>query len=698
MLDALSPTKPAADLNTIACPYPGLRPFMEADARLFFGREGEVAAILQLLEAQQLVVVHGASGCGKSSVVRAGVVPIFRTDALANSRDGRVIIIRPADAGGPLASLARKLEREFPRAGASSEPGSLEPSWRGVLTASPDWAADISQAAQHANATLCLIVDQFEEIFGVNRVGLAAEARRLIEFLIGLGERAQPGTALGARTLSVILTMRSDYLGQCAMWDGFAETVNRAQYLLPKLSTLGLLRSIHEPARRASASVDDAVADRLLPVLRRELDGLPILQHALSRSWTFAKPRDGKLVVDAAALDAVGGAGEALSRHADEAFAIATRGDPKLQKTADWIIRSLSDLDSDGRIIRRSISLKQLASEAGCDVGTARAILDVFRGDGCNLIMPLAPDELTDDTIVSVSHEALLRQWKRVADPRFDESTGRPIGLVFREFHDGLIWRALVVQADAYARDHESTLGPAATEQRLPWYQDIAERPGWARRYQPQTSQPDLAEDQWNAVAALMDASRENLAHEVERLKQEQQMVKALRQQRQQIFVAYVLLFGLMLISFGTLTYQQRIKRDDAERAAAQEYAARLVAQDTAKAAQIQLYAQQTSTAHELADRYCAGQPAAQRQSCLTGKAQEYLLKLQAQASISDGAKVAASAAQQAEEANKRARSECANLGEAVQTRCVQDHLLLYLKQQTPQALPNSPFSGGVPR
>ncbi len=190
--------------------------------------------LLTLLEKQQLVVVHGASGCGKSSVVRAGVVPVFRLDNIANSMTARVIIIRPADPGGPLQSLARKLEREFPRAAAERDDTDTIQTWAGLLSASPDWGRDIGKAVADAGATLCMVIDQFEEIFTANREGYASEVRRLIDFLIGLSEPAPEGTALGKRSLSVILTMRSDYLGNCAQWDGFAETVNRCQYLLPR--------------------------------------------------------------------------------------------------------------------------------------------------------------------------------------------------------------------------------------------------------------------------------------------------------------------------------------------------------------------------------------------------------------------------------------------------------------------------------
>lgn len=565
---------PSPDVQTeLHNPYPGLRSFVEKEADLFFGREREIAAVLELLEQQQLVVVHGASGCGKSSVVRAGVVPVFRLDSLANDAKAHVIIIRPADADGPLASLARKLEREFPRHAPPLAVGSTSQdrergaqSWSEVLAASPDLVRDVSEATRAAGATLCLIIDQFEEIFAINRSGYGAEARRLVEFLVSLGEPAEPGTALGDRPLSVILTMRSDYLGQCALWDGFAEAVNRCQYLLPRMSTLGVLRAIHEPARLRGGEVTADAADRLLPVMSRETDGLPILQHALMRAWEAAEFSEGPPIIHPETFDLIGGVDHALSRHADEAFAKATHDDPALEEAANWLFRSLSDLDTDGRVIRRSVRLGDLPVETGATMAEIRSILDVFRAPEFSLLTPYAPEPLEDGAVVSVSHEALLRQWYRINDQEFER--GRPKGLIYREVQDGLIARALSVQAEDYASNALSVLGPAATEQRLPWFEELRKRPGWIARY-PLQRAGDLrrhAQDQWDKLEQMMAASKANLDVEKARLKEMQSLVVSVRRSRSLILtmsslilmMIITLLFGIFLFYRNELASQEK--------------------------------------------------------------------------------------------------------------------------------------------
>lgn len=593
-----APRAETRDTVAPACPYPGLRPFSERESRVFFGREGEIAAITGLLEARQLVVVHGASGCGKSSVVRAGVIPVFRLDAMANSMDARIIIVRPGDPGGPLQALARKLEVEFPRepdakaAADAADLGDGAMPWQTLLAVSPDWAEDIGAIAAAADATLCIVFDQFEEIFAVNRTGAAAEVRRVIDFLISLGEPAPEGTALGKRSLSVIVTMRSDYLGHCAIWDGFAEAVNRCQYLLPRISTVGLIRAIHEPARRAGGSVTDGVADLLMPVISREIDGLPILQHALMRAWHASD--DGR--VDAAALAAVGGAEHALSRHADETLAAAVGDDPSRAEAADWIFRSLSDLDSDGRIIRRSVSLRQLMAETGADGETICAILDAFRARAASLVMPFPPDPLDEDAIVSVSHEALLRQWERVADSQFDRK-GRARGLVYREFQDGMIWRSLATQAQSHAQDDTIVLGAAATEQRLPWYRDIEKRPGWIARHSPQGVLGAGSTRDWASVAELMAASDRNLQREkdlVARLRRNQRLVS--------MFAIGIVVLTVALAILVAVSMKSWAEKEKSEAAAALSKA-----QATAAANTSALYKIQLDSAEAMARRYCAG-------------------------------------------------------------------------------------------
>lgn len=608
--------------SRLATPYPGLRPFEEADSKFFFGRETETAAILGLLEEQQLVVVHGASGCGKSSIIRAGVIPTFRLDCLATDNNAKVLVVRPSEGGGAIGAIAAALDQAFPLAGGTGDV--LDPpSWRRRLVTSPDWARDIATAAREAGSTLCLVIDQFEEVFTLHRNEGEAEVGRLIEFLTGLDERSPEGTALGQRPLSVILTMRSDYLGHCALWEGFAEAVNRSQYLLPKLSQLGLLRAIHEPARRNRGQVDEAVADHLLPLMIGELDGLPILQHALMRCWQVAAvAEDGCRYVTLDHLKQVGGAARALSEHAEEAFSRATRRDRQRIDTANWLFRALSDLDADGRIVRRSASVADLAEATGAEIDLVREIVHVFRQSEFSLLYPYPPACLDDDTIVSVSHEALLRRWKKISGSGFDRD-GRPAGLVYREAEDGMIWRALSVQSRDFAKKSDRVLSAAATEQRLPWFEQIERRPGWICRYAQRSRKTRAGAwtEEWNRVSALMAASAENLERERSRLKIEQALVAKLRRSGWLIVVLVAVIVGMLIY------YASRARA-----------AAEVSALEAANA-KIALLQSQSEAAFDIAARECFGIHQGRRdQKCINDLQRKKLKEFQAKSALSNEA------------------------------------------------------------
>ncbi len=248
------------------------------------------------------------------------------------------------------------------------------------------------QGLRKSGSSLCLLIDQFEELFRYAREHNPEEAQLLIDVLCLLASHENP-----APHLFVILTMRSDYIGECARFDGFAETVNSCQYLLPRLDDFGILRAIHEPAAMYGGNVDPAVGDRLLLATRREEDGLPILQHTLMRACSHARERRTRerngsregWTVTLADLQAVGDERGALSQHADEVLAEFSAGDPIRLKTAESLFRSLTELSltelsAEGRVIRRPCRLADLTAVAGGDRAGIIAAIIAFKAPGRN--------------------------------------------------------------------------------------------------------------------------------------------------------------------------------------------------------------------------------------------------------------------------------------------------------------------------
>jgi hypothetical protein len=494
-------------------PYPGLRPFEPQEHRIFFGREEMIDTVIDGLARKNLVVVHGASGSGKSSLVRAGVLPLLEIQQ-GRRRHWLTAIQRPA--GGPLRNLASALAGHLGAPPGSSQAIDSVASWHTRLALGPTVLDDIEASLSAKGASLCLLVDQFEELFRYAKEKSREEAELLTELLCSLAGEKNPSPHL-----FVILTMRSDYLGECARFEGFAETVNSCQYLVPRLNDFALLRAIHEPATLYHGKIDNAVGDRLLFAARHDEDALPVLQHALMRSCARARERHGSAgdwTVTLADLQAVEGRYGALSLHADEVLADMQASDPTRLSAAEWVFRSLTELDAEGRVIRRPRNLAELIAVAGNDCAGVIAVIEAFRGAGRNFLMTNPPGPLEDATEIDISHEALIRGWRQLSDPARDPVRNEPVGWTRREFEDGQRWRALAVQARMFHDDstRRATLSPATTEAYESWWTERT--PAWAARY---ARDDDLADAEYLEVRELWQASKKALELERTRLQRE---------------------------------------------------------------------------------------------------------------------------------------------------------------------------------
>ena len=375
---------------------------------------------------------------------------------------------------------------------------------------------DIEAALCAKGASLCLLIDQFEELFRYAKEKSREEAELLTQLL-----RALASEENRAPHFFVILTMRSDYLGECSRFDGFAETVNACQYLLPRLDDFGLLRAIHEPATLYGGKIDSAVGDRLLFAARQEEDALPVLQHALMRACAHARERHGHRegwTTTTADLQAIEGKHGALSEHADEVLTEFQARHPMHLRAAEWLFRSLTELDAEGRVIRRPRSFAELIAAADGDRTGVKAVIEVFSGAGRNFLMTNPPDSIEDSTEIDVSHEALIRRWRKLSDPTRDPVKNEPAGWVWREFEDGQRLRALAVQARVFRSDKSATLSPATTEAYEPWWPDHTS--AWAARY---ARDKDSANAEYREIEELWQASKSALEVERTRLERDAQ-------------------------------------------------------------------------------------------------------------------------------------------------------------------------------
>ena len=484
-------TAPASvfDVELPPAPYPGLRPFEQHEWPVFFGREAMTAEAIRRLLGQNMLVVHGDSGCGKSSLVRAGMLVQLEQRHARGDQRWRTRTILPREA--PLRMLATALARLIERQPSTG----LIRKVRRDLNAGRGAAAKLEALlCPDPRDRLCILVDQFEDLFRFARETSADEAQLFVDVLVGLldeAERRRDSESEPPR-LYVVLTMRSEFLGACARFKGLAEAVNRTQYLLPQMDRPALLRAIREPAPLYGGLVDLDLAERLISDAGGTQDQLPLIQHGLMLLWRQAAGGDPDKTDWRLRLQdyhPAGGLAGLLSDHADEVMQQAAP-DPRRTKTLIHLFRALTDINADGHAIRRPQTLADLVEVTGGGEPRLRDIIDQFRKEGVSFLRPYGDEPIAPSTEIDISHEALIRCWQRLADKKD--------GWLQREFRDGLIWRTLLVQAESFAKDPTSVLSPARTEELERWVDTLPSK-AWCQRYG----------GGWTGVEQLLQASRE---------------------------------------------------------------------------------------------------------------------------------------------------------------------------------------------
>lgn len=448
-------------------PYPGLRPFREDEWAIFFGRENIIEHVVGKLVTNRFVSVHGDSGSGKSSLVRAGVLPRLMQDVSRSGGSWRTASMEPGNA--PLHNLATAFS-ELCESGSKDRLTHI----RRLLNLGADAAGPlVKELRRNEDDHLCVLVDQFEEIFSFAREHPGTEAELFIDVLIGIQKQKPEG-------LHIILTMRSEYLGACARFNGLAEAINDTQYLLPPVKRQALIRAIREPAVLYGGQVAMDLAERLISDAGSSQDQLPLIQHGLMVMQRRLPKQEssgaaGELnwVLSLEDYRKTKGVVQFLSDHADEVLKTILSKHEDAGPVMETVFRALTEIDADGNAIRQSKTLQQLADQAAVVPEKLAEMLKPLRADGVSFLRPYGDSPLLPNDEISISHEALIRCWKQISDPQK--------GWLQEEFKDGLIWKTLLVAAEGYAEDNSAVLSPAVTIERAEW---MAERNAvWAERY-----------------------------------------------------------------------------------------------------------------------------------------------------------------------------------------------------------------------
>tara|TARA_Y100001934_G_scaffold280950_1_gene389093 strand:- start:710 stop:5620 length:4911 start_codon:yes stop_codon:yes gene_type:complete len=442
-------------------PFPGLRPFQIEEKFLFFGREEQTSELLTRLRKTRFLAVVGVSGSGKSSLVRAGLLPELHGGTMATAGSSwEVAVMRPG--GDPLTNLAEALiEADIH----DSDEDHIASHLRATLGRSGKGLVDaIKQGDLPERTNLLLVVDQFEEIFRFRRMsGLSEEeAGHFITLLLEASEQADC-------PVYVVLTMRSDFLGDCAQFRGLAEAVNEGEYLIPRLNRNQRRQAIEGPVAVGGREISNRLTQRLLNDIGDDPDQLPILQHALMRTWDYWEASGAQGPLDLEHYKATGGMTEALSRHADEVH--AGLPDDEHRWISEKLFKALTERVDQNRGIRRPMQMQELCNIIQREEEKVRSVVDSFRAKGRTFLMPSGESDITPKTVIDISHESLMRVWHTLRNWVDDEA------------QSAKIYRRLADTSSLYQDGKAGLYRDPDLQIALSWREETQPNKTWANHY-----------------------------------------------------------------------------------------------------------------------------------------------------------------------------------------------------------------------
>ena len=368
------------------CPYKGLDAYQEGDAEFFFGRDVFVEQILlEHLRHSRTIAVVGMSGSGKSSAVRAGLLPRLRQERFRGSAPQHIITLKPGER--PLEELAVQLSQAL----YTQDQRVLQlPMLLRELHASEETLHLVLRSAASSGPFLILI-DQFEEVFT-----LCNDEEQRHRFF----DNIFYASSLSDSPVHIVITMRSDFVSKCASYPDMNMLISENFLQMPDMSVADIRSAIVEPARRAGLRFEHGLVEIVMHDVEESAASLPLLQHALLRLW---ERRDGGMLT-IAAYHEIGGVQGSLVRHADEIFALLPLGQQDLCRKIFLRLVTLGEGTGDTR--RRAHREELVALGPGVEP-ILHTLID-------KRLLVGAKDSIGGKETVEIIHEALIRGWPRL--------------------------------------------------------------------------------------------------------------------------------------------------------------------------------------------------------------------------------------------------------------------------------------------
>lgn len=543
-------------------PFPGLRPFSLDECHLFFGREGHADEILEKLAHNRVVTVLGYSGSGKSSLMYCGLIPMLYGGFMTqNSPLWKVVIARPGSS--PIENLTDSIIAVLAADGRLDESDIQihRAVISSVLRSGSNGLVEICNYIRtELNENVFFLIDQFEELFKYRESKVENADNESIEYVnLILNTVAQSHSSA-----YVALSMRADFLGNCSEFPGLTELVNSSNYLVPQMTREQKRLVIEGPVAVGGGRISKRLVKRLLSDIGDNQDQLPILQHALMRTWNYwLAYREPGEPMDLRHYNAIGQISQALSLHANEAYDELTTNE---RIVAETLFKAITEKSQESQGTRRPSKIGLIAELAEVSEGEVITVVDKFRQSGRSFLMPSDQVELTTDSIIELSHESLMRIWNRLS------------GWVDEEYESARMYKRVSEAAAMYQIGKTSLWRPPDLQLALNWQKKQNPSRAWAQRY-------DIA---FERAIVFLDTSR--ITFEAELKNQEMLQRRMLRRARiTSIILGIAFLFSMGMFLYGLINNIQAQKdKEIAQQETKKAVAAREDAERSRKVAEEQ--------------------------------------------------------------------------------------------------------------
>lgn len=516
-----------APRNFHANPFPGIRSYEINESHHFFGRELQVKELMNRLSETKFLAVVGSSGCGKSSLIKAGLIhELFKNEEDKSVDLWKLFIFRPAE--DPIGNMAKALAEGL------FESEKIE----NILRSGVDGLIKVSKQVLLPDQSCLIYIDQFEELFRFKRSGslskTAEEANTFIDLITNVVQQSKV-------PVYIVLSMRTDFLDECTEFRGLSELVNKGYYLVPRMNNEERRLAITGPIKATGNEISDDLVERLLEDVGDDPDQLPILQHAMMRTWDYwTINKIGEQPINTEHYEAIGTMKEALSVHLEEIY--NELKDDRNKYNAEKLFKALTDLTKESRGTRRPTTLGEICTLTNAREEEIIRLIDHFRSPGCAFLMPSAHVTLTKDSTIDISHESIMRVWSRLK--KWVEEEGESAQLYLR----------LSKSAELYQEGKTGLWINPELQLALQWKEQNKPNITWASRYDPA----------FDRAMTFLNYSKKQ--HELEISKKEKQQSRNLKRARNSAIILGIA--SLVSILFLIISLNLRFKAEASRREA----------------------------------------------------------------------------------------------------------------------------------